>query len=83
MSVSLVIIWSLSVLLLIGGVLLYALVKYVIPRRRARRRPGKRHRANDHRRGPHITTYRGHAGSCAGPPSAASRAARRSSTIVR
>jgi uncharacterized membrane protein len=49
-------IWSLSVLLLIGCVLLYALVKYVIPQRRARRRLGKRHRANAQRRGPHITT---------------------------
>ena len=56
MTVSLVMIWSLSVLLLIGCVLLYALVKYVIPQRRARRRLGKRHRANAQRRGPHITT---------------------------
>jgi uncharacterized membrane protein len=55
-TVSLVMIWSLSVLLLIGCVLLYALVKYVIPQRRARRRLGKRHRANAQRRGPHITT---------------------------
>ena len=56
MTVSLVMIWSLSVLLLIGCVLLYALVKYVIPQRRARRRLVKRQRASAQRRGPHITT---------------------------
>jgi hypothetical protein len=42
MTVSLVLIWSLSVLLVIGGVLLYALVRYVIPRHRARRRRARR-----------------------------------------
>lgn len=56
MTLSLVMIWSLSVLLLIGGVLLYALVKYVIPQRRARRRPGKGHRTRAQRRGPRMTT---------------------------
>jgi hypothetical protein len=49
-------IWSLSVLLLIGCVLLYALVKYVIPQQRARRRAGKGHRTDAQRRVPHITT---------------------------
>jgi hypothetical protein len=56
MTVSLVLIWSLSVLLIIGGVLLYALVKYVIPQRRARRRHVRPQRAKAARRGPHITT---------------------------
>src|SRR5581483_9736215 len=56
MTVSLVIIWSLSVLLLIGCVLLYALVKYVIPQRRARRRRAAPERVKDARRGRHITT---------------------------
>jgi uncharacterized membrane protein len=56
MTVSLVLIWSLSVLLVIGGVLLYALVRYVIPKQRARRRRGVPQRAKAQRRGPHITT---------------------------
>jgi hypothetical protein len=53
MSVSLVVIWSLSVLLVIGGVLLYALVKYVIPQRRSRRRRAAAQRLSARR---HITT---------------------------
>jgi hypothetical protein len=56
MTVSLVLIWSLSVLLLIGCVLLYALVRYVIPKRRARRRRAAPHRVKAERRERHITT---------------------------
>ena len=57
MTVSLVLIWSLSVLLLIGGVLLYALVRYVIPQRRAKkRRHAMPHRAKSPRRGSRMTT---------------------------